>query len=70
MTWYAFTGTDCLNPSHYRLKRKTPSCTGSKNLYAIFTSGDTYPEIDYDVVCHIVLALSSKTSNEKVILKN
>ncbi|WP_316842062.1 hypothetical protein [Pedobacter gandavensis] len=70
MSWYAFIGTDCLNPTHYRIKKNTPRCTGSKSLCAIFSTGNTYPEIDYELVCHIVLALSSKTSNEKVVLKN
>lgn len=72
MQWYSFIGTDSLNPTHYKVRPAAPEpgCSGSRTICAIFTSGDIYPYIDYDVICYMVLALSSRRSNEKVILRD
>lgn len=70
MQWYSFIGTDSLNPTHYKIRQAAPGCSGTRTICAIFTSGDIYPYIDYDVICYMVLALSSHSSNEKVILRD
>ncbi|AOM75766.1 hypothetical protein [Pedobacter steynii] len=69
MQWYSFIGTDSLNPTHYKIIQTAPGCSGTRTICAIFTSGNIYPFIDYDVICYMVLALSSHNSNEKVILR-
>ncbi len=70
MQWYTFIGTDSLNPTHYKVGHTEPGCSGSRTICSIFTSGDIYPYIDYDVICYMVLALSSRRSNEKVTLRD
>lgn len=70
MPWYSFTGTDSLNPTHYKVRSSEPICSGSRTICAIFSTGDIYPYIDYDLICYMVLALSSHNSNDMVILRD
>lgn len=70
MPWYTFVGTDSLNPTHYKVSAKVPGCKGKRTICAIYSPGDSYPYIDYDLICHMVLALSSRESNEFVSLRD
>lgn len=70
MVWYSFTGTDSLNPTHYKISDHEIDGSGSRTIGAIFSSGDVHPYIDYDLICYMVLALSSHVSNERVLLKD
>lgn len=70
MPWYTFEGTDSLNPTHYRVRAKAPGCKGKRTICAIYCPGDNYPYIDYDLICHMVLALSKGENNDLVCLRD